>query len=82
MNRAMSNASVTGLVANTWAERGISVPFTTPALSQARMRLEIKDVGFALLIGVAWWATILRGRLRRGEAGVPGTVLADTIDTD
>ena len=40
MNRALSNASVTGLVANTWAERGISVPFTTPALSQARMRLD------------------------------------------
>ncbi len=27
-----------GLVANTWAERGIAVFFTTPALSQARMR--------------------------------------------
>ena len=38
MNDAMSNASVTGLVANTWAERGIAVPFTTPALAQARMR--------------------------------------------
>ena len=38
MNDAMSNGSVTGLVANTWAERGIAVPFTTPALAQARMR--------------------------------------------
>ncbi len=40
MNDAMSNASVTGLVANTWAERGIAVPFTTPALAQARMRCD------------------------------------------
>lgn len=38
MKDAMSNASITGLVANTWAERGIAVPFTTPALAQARMR--------------------------------------------
>ncbi len=38
MNGAMSNGSLTGLVANTWAERGIAVPFTTPALAQARMR--------------------------------------------
>ncbi len=34
----MSNGSLTWLVANTWAERGIAVPFTTPALAQARMR--------------------------------------------
>lgn len=38
MNGAMSNGTLTGLVANTWAERGIAVPFTTPALAQARMR--------------------------------------------
>lgn len=33
-----NNGVLTGLVANTWAERGIAVPFTTPALAQARMR--------------------------------------------
>ena len=51
---------------------------TLPAIN----RVAAEYFGFALLIGVAWWATILRGRLRRGEAGVPGTVLADTIDKD
>ncbi len=34
----MSTATLAGLVANNWSDRGISVPFTTPALTQARVR--------------------------------------------
>lgn len=43
-------------------------------------RVAAEYFGFALLIGIAWWAIVLRGRLARGQAGVPATVLADTID--
>ncbi len=34
----MTSQKITGRVANSWAERGIAVFFTTPALTQARMR--------------------------------------------
>ena len=34
----MSSEKTAGLVANSWTERGIAVFFTTPALTQARMR--------------------------------------------
>ena len=45
-------------------------------------RVAAEYFAFALIIGVAWWAFVLRGRLARGEAGVPATVLVDTIDND
>jgi amino acid transporter len=36
-------------------------------------RIAAEYFGFALLLGVVWWAVVLRGRLQRGEAGVPGS---------
>ena len=36
----MTQPKMAGLVANSWSDRGIAIPFTTPALTQARMRCE------------------------------------------
>ena len=36
----MTQPKMAGLIANNWGDRGISVPFTTPALTQARMRVD------------------------------------------
>ncbi|MBI1207753.1 MAG: hypothetical protein GC191_10750 [Azospirillum sp.] len=39
----MVNAAQTGMIANTLSERGMAVPFTTPDLTQCRVRLDSGD---------------------------------------